>query len=168
MGQKEKEKEGWNDGGSRGWKRKRRCMASSYVMNTLYLRFQGMLAHAPTGWLHPVLHRDSLCFTLLLTHPTSSYPSLSSLPRRSRSHREPSCSVRANYTCANQPASDEAGPVALSLHRGFNHSCPHSSEPGWSMELFSVVRQAVALLNYAEALTSFRPTLVQQPFSRGP
>ena len=93
---------------------------------------------------------------------------LSSLPRRSRSHREPSSSVRANYTCANQPASDEAGPVALSLHRGFNHSCPQSSEPGWSMELFSVARHAVALLNYAEALTSFRPTLVQQPFSRGP
>ena len=141
-------------------------MASSYVMNTLYLRFQGMLAHAPTGWLHPVLHRDSLCFTLLLTHPTSSYPSLVP-PRRSRSHREPSCSVRANYTCANQPASNEAGPVALSAERV--QPLLSSLVGAWVEHgPFSVARHAVALLNYAEALTSFRPTLVQQPFSRGP
>lgn len=55
------------DGG--GWWRGEQ----SYVMNTLYLRFQGMLAHAPMGWLHPVLHRDPPCLSLSLSllHPSS-------------------------------------------------------------------------------------------------
>lgn len=55
------------DGG--GWWRGEQ----SYVMNTLYLRFQGMLAHAPMGWLHPVLYRDPPCLSLSLSllHPSS-------------------------------------------------------------------------------------------------
>lgn len=99
--------------------------AESYVMNTLYLRFQGMLAHAPMGWLHPVLHRDPPCLSPLPP------------PSLQRSQNPPVC-ARANYTCAtNQPASNEAGPglsVALGSRRGFNHSCSHSSEPGWSVD----------------------------------
>ena len=58
-------------------------------------------------------------------------------PSLQRSQNPPVC-ARANYTCAtNQPASNEAGPglsVALGSRRGFNHSCSHSSEPGWSVD----------------------------------
>lgn len=68
----------------------------------IYLRFQGMLAHAPMGWLHPVLHRDPPCLSPSL-HP-------SRLVALAVTEPSPVC---ANYTCANQPASNEAGPVSV-------------------------------------------------------
>lgn len=49
--------------------------------------------------------------------------------------------------------------LSPSLQRGFNHSCPHSSEPGWSVDLSPWRTTHLLLLNYAEALTSYRPTL---------
>lgn len=87
-----------------------------------------MLAHAPMGWLHPVLHRDPPCLSPSPVHP-------SRLVALAVTEPSPVC---ANYTCANQPASNEAGPVSVApglLQRGFNHSCSHSPEPGWSVDL---------------------------------
>lgn len=66
-----------------------------------------MLAHAPTGWLHPVLHRDSLFLRSSLSSSPSALPPTPRTP----------LSARANYTCANQSTSNEAGPVALSAER---------------------------------------------------
>lgn len=78
---------------------------------------QGMLAHAPTGWLHPVPLRDtvflspSLCLSLSAPCLSFSLPLCLPLPEASASV------LCANYTCANQPTSNEPRPVALSVGR---------------------------------------------------
>jgi len=79
--------------------------------------------------------------------------------------RNPPVSACANYTCANQPTSNEAD-LSSSLQRGLNHSCPLRTEAGWSVDLLSVSTTILTLLNYAEALTNFRPPMLLQPFAR--
>jgi len=123
--------------------------STRHVMNILYLRLQGMLAHAPTGWLHPVPRRDTVFLSL--------YPWLTT-------SRNSPVSACANYTCANQPTSNEARPVALSAERVEpNHSRPPRPEAGWSVDLLSVSTTSLTLLNYAEALTNFRPPMLYNP-----
>lgn len=75
----------------------------------------------------------------------------------------------ANYTCANQPTSNEARPVALSVGR----IAPLlSSQPGgWverepALSLPRCLTTSLTLLNYPEALTNFRPPIPLQPFAR--
>jgi len=108
-----------------------------------------MLAHAPTGWLHPVPRSPSRPPRLRLSLSPGIHPS-------------PLC---ANYTCANQPTSSEARPLALSVER---------VEPLLSSALGSWVEHgpltvsaaSLALLNYAEALTNFLPPMLYNPFAR--
>jgi len=76
--------------------------------------------------------------------------------------RNPPVSACANYTCANQPTSNEAD-LSSSLQRGLNHSCPLRTEAGWSVDLLSVSTTILTLLNYAEALTNFRPPMLYNP-----
>lgn len=53
--------------------------------------------------------------------------------------------------------------LSPSLQRGLNHSCPPRSEAGWSVDLLSVSTTSFTLLNYAEALTNFRPPILCNP-----
>lgn len=120
--------------------------STRHVMNILYLRFQGMLAHAPTGWLHPVPRRDTVFLSL---HP---WPH--SLP-------EPSLLALIIHALTNPPPMRPD--LSPSLQRGLNHSCPPRPEAGWSVDLLSVSTMSLTLLNYAEALTNFRPPMLYNP-----
>lgn len=73
-------------------------------------------------------------------------------------------SAGANYTCANQSTSNEAGLVALSTREGSTTLVLTRRSLGGAWT-FLRAHHAFALLNYAEALTSFRPTLESQPFA---
>lgn len=53
--------------------------------------------------------------------------------------------------------------LSPSRQRGLNHSCPPRPEAGWSVDLLSVSTTSLTLLNYAEALTNFRPPILCNP-----
>lgn len=116
--------------------------AESYVMNTLYLRFQGMLAHAPMGWLHPVLHRDPPCLSPLPPPfpPSSGHRTLLSVPaliiHALLTNPPP---TRQGLACLSPSARGEGSTTLVPTRRSLGGA--------WT------IPRALALLNYAEALT---------------
>lgn len=136
-------------------------------------RYEYIISSGSKGCWHmrrlggSTLSPSGTLFSSLPWPPISLSPLLSLSLFAAPSRKPAAGALLANYTCANQPTSNEARPVALSVGRV---EPLLSSQPGGWVERGparspGVSTTSLTLLNYPEALTNFRPPMPLQPFA---